>query len=85
MNKKIIFLLFLGMIACKGKVVQEVQTTLVKKGTFLEELTEEGTVRSVNSINITAPNISYRYGSLKITNMVSDGKEVNKGDTVIIF
>lgn len=85
MNKKIIFLLFLGMIACKSKVVQEVQTTLVKKGTFLEELTEEGTVRSVNSINITAPNISYRYGSLKITSMVSDGKEVNKGDTVIIF
>ena len=85
MNKKIIFLLFLGMIACKSKVVQEVQTTLVKKGTFMEELTEEGTVRSVNSINITAPNISYRYGSLKITSMVSDGKEVNKGDTVIIF
>jgi len=85
MNKKIIFLLFLGIIACKSKVVQEVQTTLVKKGTFLEELTEEGTVRSVNSINITAPNISYRYGSLKITSMVSDGKEVNKGDTVIIF
>jgi HlyD family secretion protein len=62
-----------------------VQTTVVKRGTFSEELTEEGTVRSVNSVNITAPNISWRYGSLKITNIVSDGKEVAKGDTVMIF
>lgn len=85
MNKKIFILLFIGFAACKSQVVNEVQTTLVKKGAFIEELTEEGTVRSVNSINITAPNISYRYGSLKITNMVSDGKEVNKGDTVIVF
>jgi HlyD family secretion protein len=85
MTKKILLLLCLGLTACGGKVVQEVQTTLVKKGTFSEELTEQGTVRAVNSININAPNISYRYGSLKITSMVSDGKEVNKGDTVMIF
>jgi HlyD family secretion protein len=85
MNKKIILLLFLGLIACKGKVVQEVQTSLVKRGTFSEELTEEGTVRAVNSINIIAPNVSYRYGNLKITSIVNDGKEVDKGDTVIIF
>jgi multidrug resistance efflux pump len=85
MNKKFILLLFLGLFACKGKVVQEVQTTLVKRGTFSEEMTEEGTVRAVNSININAPNISYRYGSLKITSLVNDGKEVNMGDTVIIF
>ena len=85
MNKKLILLFCLGLTACKGKVVQEVQTTLVKRGTFSEELTEEGTVRAVNSINITAPNISYRYGNLKITSLVNDGKEVDKGDTVIIF
>lgn len=85
MNKTFILLLFLGLIACKGKVVQEVQTTLVKRGTFIEEVTEEGTVKAINSININAPIISYRYGSLKITYMVSDGKEVNTGDTVIII
>ncbi|HEY5469421.1 MAG TPA: HlyD family efflux transporter periplasmic adaptor subunit [Bacteroidales bacterium] len=85
MNKTIILLLFLGLMACKGKVVQEVQTTLVKRGTFIEEINEEGAVKAINSINITAPIISYRYGSLKITYMVGDGKEVNKGDTVIII
>ena len=85
MNKNLILFIFLGLAACKGKVVQDVQTTFVKRGNFTEELTEEGTVRAVNSISINAPNISYRYGSLKITNMASDGKEVNKGDTVITF
>ena len=58
MNKKIILLVCLGLAACKGKVVQEVQTTLVKRGTFTEELTEEGTIRAVNSISISAPNIT---------------------------
>ena len=81
MNKNMILLICLGLAACKGKVVQEVQTTFVKRGTFTEELTEEGTLRAVKSISINAPNISYRYGNLKITNMVSDGKEVNKGST----
>jgi multidrug efflux pump subunit AcrA (membrane-fusion protein) len=85
MNKNLILFICLGLVTCKGKVVQDVQTTFVKKGNFTEELTEEGTLRAVNSISINAPNISYRYGSLKITNMVSDGKEVNKGDTVITF
>lgn len=73
------------LTGCQSKVIQDVQTTLVKRGNFTEELTEEGNVRAVNSINITAPIISYRYGALKITNMVTDGKEVGKGDTVIIF
>jgi HlyD family secretion protein len=85
MNTKILLFLCLVLFACKQEVVQKVQTTLVKKGIFLEDLTEEGSVKAVNSINITAPNISFRYGSLKITSMVSDGTEVNKGDTIIIF
>jgi HlyD family secretion protein len=84
--KKLIFpLLFFGLVTCKTKVVNEVSTTLVKRGTFTEELTDQGIVRAINSINITAPSISYRYGGLKITSVVPDGKEVNKGDTVLVF
>lgn len=86
MNKVIILLLCIGLISCKGKkVVQEVQTTFVKKGTFTEELTEVGNVKAVNSVNINAPNISYRYGGLKITKIATDGKEVEKDDTVMVF
>ena len=85
MNKKIILFICIALAACKAKETREVQTTLVKRGTFSEELTEEGTLKAVNSIAITAPNISYRYGSLKITSFVEDGKEVEKGDTVLVF
>lgn len=86
MNKTFIILLCLILISCQGKkAVREVQTTFVKKGVFREELTEQGNVKAVNSTNINAPNISYRYGGLKITSIVNDGKEVNKGDTVIVF
>jgi len=86
MNKVIILLLCIGCISCNGKkAVQEVQTTHVKKGTFTEELTEVGNVKAVNSTNINAPNISYRYGGLKITKIATDGKEVEKGDTVMVF
>lgn len=85
MIKKPLFVLCIVLSSCSGKNVSDIQTTLVKRGTFSEELTEEGNVRAVNSIAVTAPNISYRYGSLKIAKIVDDGKEVKKGDTLIVF
>jgi multidrug efflux pump subunit AcrA (membrane-fusion protein) len=83
--RKLLILALLVLFSCKGKETSDVQVTEVKKGTFLEELTEEGTVRAVNSISVTAPNISYRYGSLKIAKIIEDGTEVEKGDTIMIF
>jgi multidrug resistance efflux pump len=85
MLKKLIFLVYIVLVACKGKELPDIQTTQVKRGTFMEELTEEGTIRAVNSIAVTAPTISYRYGGLKITSMVEDGQEVQRGDTLIVF
>lgn len=76
---------FVALFSCKSKVKQDVQTAFVEKGIFREELLEEGTLRAVNSINITAPRISYRYGGLKIASIVEDGADVEKGDTLIIF
>jgi HlyD family secretion protein len=85
MNRTILLLSFLALAACNGNQYREVQTTLASRGTFSEELTEEGTLRAVNSIVITAPRISYRYGGLKIANLVEDGTEVQQGDTVVVF
>ncbi len=51
----------------------------------MEDLTEQGSVQAVNSISVTAPTISYRYGALKIAHIVEDGAEVEKGDTIMIF
>jgi len=85
MSKYLFLLSFLVITACSTKKIQEVQTTIVKRGTFTEELTEQGTIRAVNSIAITSPPTSYRYGSLKISRIVEDGKVVEQGDTLVIF
>jgi HlyD family secretion protein len=85
MIKKVIFLLYIIIVSCKGKQLSDIQVTVVKKGTFIEELTDQGTVEAVKSITVSAPTISYRYGALKIAKIVEDGKEVEKGDTIMIF
>jgi len=84
---KRIFFLFLLIIlaACSGRETSDIQTTKVKRGTFMEEITDQGTVEAVNSISVTAPTISYRYGALKIAKIAEDGEEVEKGDTIMIF
>jgi len=70
---------------CKQKEQQEVPVTKVLKGTFYLEIYEEGEVEAIKSTNITSPNISWRYGNLKITQIVKDGTEVQAGDTLIMF
>lgn len=85
MTRRLLFLLLIIQVSCRGKEAADVEVTPVKRGTFMEELTEQGYVQAVNSISITAPVISYRYGSLKLARMVEDGAEVEKGDTVMIF
>lgn len=85
MIKKITFLVFIILVSCKGKEVSDIQVTKVKKGTFMEELTEQGTIAAVNSISVNGPTTSYRYGALKIAKIIDDGKEVEKGDTIMIF
>ena len=81
MIKRIAILMCIILVSCKGKESSDIQVTSVKKGTFMEELTEQGTVEAVNSISVSAPSTSYRYGALKIAKIVDDGKEVEKGDT----
>jgi HlyD family secretion protein len=85
MLKKVLLPLLIILASCKGKDASDVEVTAVRKGTFMEELTEQGTIEAVNSISVSAPVISYRYGSLKIAKIVDDGKEVLKGDTVMVF
>jgi multidrug resistance efflux pump len=71
--------------ACGNSDTENIQTILVERGQFTEELTEEGTVRSVNATDISIPRISYRYGSLKIASIADDGEEVSKGDTILVM
>lgn len=83
MIKNALLLVLIVLFSCKGNI--EVESAFVKKGIFIEELNEQGTLQAVNSITINAPVISYRYGGLKIAKIVDDGVEVKKGDTLIVF
>jgi len=85
MPRTTILLLLFILLSCKEKDSGTVQVTKVKRGTFMEEVTDQGTVKAVNSLSVPAPTISYRYGALKIAKIVDDGGEVNKGDTIMIF
>lgn len=81
----LLFLAMLSLWACNSKEVQQVPYTKVVKGTFYVDIYEVGEIEAVNSTSISSPNISWRYGNLKITQIVKDGTEVNKGDTLIVF
>ncbi|WP_298650114.1 HlyD family secretion protein [uncultured Proteiniphilum sp.] len=81
------FFLFCLMffVACGQKETQQIPVGKVAKGTLFLDLYEEGEVEAVQSINIVAPLISWRYGNLKITELAKDGQEVKAGDTLIVF
>ena len=80
------FLLVVFLSACKDKNANQIPTSKVVKGLFYIDMFEEGELEAVNSINISSPSISWRFGSsMKISYIVKDGTEVNAGDTVIIF
>lgn len=81
-----IALIAIAMAGCsKEKKTEAIPEAEVRHGTFLIDLYEEGEVEAVNSIHIEAPEIGWRFGSLKISNIVPDGSDVAVGDTVVIF
>ncbi len=80
----IILMLFFSCTQ-KEEKAGEVAIGEVKRGTLYLELYEEGEIEAINSTNILSPNISWRFGNLKITQMVKDGEEVLAGDTLIVF
>lgn len=80
-----IFLMLFFSCTKKEEKAGEVAIGEVKRGTLYLELYEEGEIEAINSTNILSPNISWRFGNLKITQMVKDGEEVLAGDTLIVF
>ncbi|MDR0843796.1 MAG: HlyD family secretion protein [Tannerella sp.] len=80
-----LFMLLLIFSACSKKDTGQIPLATVVRGTFFIDLYEEGEIEAINSISISSPTISWRYGNLKITQLVKDGQEVNAGDTLIVF
>lgn len=85
MNKLTILLFLFFCHACASDGEQDISFYQVRKDNLSISLSEEGELKALNSINISSPALSWRYGNLKIIKIVDDGTEVSKGDTVIIF
>ena len=85
LKRGLFILLLLSIGACSKKVENQIPEGKAIRGTFYVDMYEEGEVEAINSINISSPTISWRYGNLKITQLVKDGQEVAAGDTLIIF
>ena len=85
MIRILFFIIAIAAVSCHARNTSEIRVSPVKRGTFMEELIEQGTLAAVSSISVGAPSISFRYGSLKIAKIVDDGVEVEQGDTIIIF
>ena len=82
----LLIILLLSVGACNDKKIgDQIPVGKAIRGTFFVDMYEEGEVEAINSINISSPTISWRYGNLKITQLVKDGQEVAAGDTLIIF
>lgn len=86
MKKSVILSAILLTLACSGeKEESKIPEAQVQEGTFQVDLYEEGQIEAFSSININAPNISWRFGNLKIAELVEDGTQVKAGDTVCVF
>ncbi len=70
---------------CSSSPEFEIETFTVNKGEFLYSVTETGELEAVNSITISAPSLSWRFGGMKITNLVEDGSQVKEGDLICQF
>lgn len=75
----------LTLISCSKKEVVEVPVGKVRQGDLYLDVFETGDVQAIKSINILSPEISYRFGAMKITDMVKDGTKVEAGDVVLEF
>jgi multidrug efflux pump subunit AcrA (membrane-fusion protein) len=85
MRKMLLLLPMLVLIACRNEKKETIPVVEVKSGIFYLDIHEEGEIKATKSTNISSPNISWRHGSLKITQLVGDGSEIEQGDTVIVF
>lgn len=82
-----LLLLFLAaaVSSCGEKPAKQVPEIEVMQGTFYIDIYEEGEIEALNSINILSPNLPWRFGNLKIADIVIDGADVKTGDTLITF
>jgi len=79
-------LVFAGLFwRCQSTTEVNIETYKVVRGEFLSSVTETGELAAINSELISAPNIDWRFGDLKVIQIVEDGTQVQTGDTLVEF
>jgi len=81
----LIIVLFQLLISCGSESRNQIETYRVQRGDFLFTVTETGELEAVNALTISAPQIPWNLGALKITKIVGDGTEVEADDILIEF
>ena len=82
------FLLIAGCmvgIYCGSATSPDIETYAVTRGSFTSTVTETGELEAVKSENINSPSISWRFGAMKIIQLVEEGKQVKQGDVLVEF
>ncbi len=72
-------------LSCQSGSDAQIETYTVNRGDFVYSVTETGELKAVNSHTISAPSISWRFGTLKITKIVEEGKQVEEGELLVEF
>jgi RND family efflux transporter MFP subunit len=72
-------------IGCQSSTEMTIETYKIERGEFLSSVTETGELAAINSELISAPNIDWRFGDLKVVFIVEDGSQVQAGDTLVEF
>lgn len=71
--------------SCQSNIGASLESYTVVRGDFTDSITETGELMAVKSQGIVAPSISWRFGALKITKIVEDGKQVERDELLIEF
>ena len=77
---------FIFTVSCKSVSKKDIEYHTVQRGNFVISVTETGELEAVRSKMVFAPFVSWQIVSnLKITKIVDDGKQVEKGEVLIEF
>ncbi len=83
--KQLLYLLMAIQILYSCKSDQDTEYSILK-GSFRQSIIETGELEAINAITISMPRINYIYGyNFKIIDLAEHGKNVQKGEPVIVI
>src|SRR5271170_3738142 len=63
-------------------VITDTTTTIVKQGEFVVSVNDTGILKAKKSSMVTAPQLQWSWGQMKVNKLVKEGTHVQKGDPI---